>query len=157
MEHQITISALGLFLMTLAIACAPAAETAEDPANVRSAIEEANARYAEAFNRGDAAAATLLYTEDAILLPPGRKMVKGRGAIQESVAANIETNALRSLVLTTSDVQVAGSLAVEVGTHSIQAGVMQDEGKYLRIWKKQEDGSWKLHRNIFNSNRTGTD
>ena len=29
---------------------------------------------------------------------------------------------------------------------------MQDEGKYVVVWKKQEDGSWKLHRDIWNSN-----
>ena len=153
MKHRIILSAVGLLLMAFGVvACAPAAETEEDPAAVRAAIKETNARFAEALNQGDAAAIAALYTEDAIVLPPGQGMVRGRQAIQESMAVDIETNALSDLVLTTSDVQVAGNLAVEVGTYSIQAGAMQDEGKYVVVWKKQEDGSWKLYRDIWNSN-----
>ena len=52
--------------------------------------------------------------------------------------------------LTSSDVQVAGNLAVGVGT--VQAGAMKYEGKYLVVWKKQEDGSWKLYRDMWSSN-----
>ena len=152
MKHQMIGSAVGLLLMAFGVACAPAPETEEGPATVRAAIEETNARFTEAFNQGDTAATAALYTEDAIVLPPGQGMVRGRPAIQESMAADIETNALSGLVLTTSDVRVGGNLAVEVGTYSIQAGAMQDEGKYVVVWKKQEDGSWKLHRDIWNSN-----
>ncbi len=84
MKHRIILSAVGLLLMAFGVvACAPAAETEEDPATVRAAIEETNARFTEAFNQGDAAVATALYTEDAIVLPPGQGMVRGRPAIQE--------------------------------------------------------------------------
>ena len=151
-KHQMIGSAVGLLLMAFGVACAPAAGTEEDPATVRAAIEETNARFTEAFNQGDTAATAALYTEDAIVLPPGQGMVRGQPAIQEFNALDIETNALNGLVLTTSDVQVGGNLAVEVGTYSIQAGAMQDEGKYVVVWEKQEDGSWKLHRDIWNSN-----
>ena len=152
MKHQIMGSAVGLLLMAFGVACAPAAETEEDPATVRAAIKETNTRFTEAFNHGNSAAVAAFYTEDAIALPPGQDMVRGRPAIQEFNAIDIETNALSGLVLTTSDVQVAGNLAVEVGAYSIQAGAMQDEGKYVVVWKKQEDGSWKLYRDIWNSN-----
>ena len=152
MKHQMIGSAVGLLLMAFGVDCAPEAETEEDPATVRAAIKETNARFAEALNQGDAAAMAALYTEDAIVLPPGQGMVRGRPAIQKFNAIDIETNALSDLVLTTSDVQVAGNLAVEIGTLSVQAGAMQNEGKYVVVWKKQEDGSWKLHRDIWNSN-----
>jgi ketosteroid isomerase-like protein len=29
---------------------------------------------------------------------------------------------------------------------------MEDRGKTLNVWKRQADGSWKLHRDIWNSN-----
>ncbi len=123
----------------------------EDLATVWAGIDETNARFMQAFNQGDAAAATALYTEDAILLPPGQDMVIGLQAIQEFLAAYIETNALSGLVLTSSDVQVRGNLAVGVGT--VQSKAMQYEGKYLVVWKKQEEGSWKLYRDMWSSNR----
>jgi ketosteroid isomerase-like protein len=28
---------------------------------------------------------------------------------------------------------------------------MPDSGKYIEIWRKQSDGTWKLVRDIFNS------
>ena len=36
----------------------------------RAAIEAANRKFVEAFNRGDAAAVAALYVDDAKLLPP---------------------------------------------------------------------------------------
>jgi len=29
---------------------------------------------------------------------------------------------------------------------------MEDQGKTLQVWKKQVDGSWKIHRDIWSSN-----
>ena len=49
----------------------------------RAGIEAANAKFSEAFDRGDAAAVAALYTEDAIVFPPDSEMVKGRQAIGE--------------------------------------------------------------------------
>ena len=122
----------------------------EDLATVWAGIEETNARFMEAFNQGDAAAATALYTEDAILFPPGHDMVRGLQAIQEFLAAYIETNVLSGLVLTSSDVQAGGNLAV--GAVNVQGLTSGYEGKALVVWKKQEDGSWKLYRDMWSSN-----
>ena len=45
-----------------------------------------------------------------------------------------------------------GDTAIEVSKYTLQGegGQVLDEGKYIIIWK-QEDGQWKLHRDIFNS------
>ena len=50
---------------------------------VEQALSEGSRSFAEAYNRGDAAAAADHYTEDAVLLPPNREMVSGKRAIQE--------------------------------------------------------------------------
>src|ERR1043166_6933950 len=47
----------------------------------KAAIEAVNAKWTELFNKGDFAGVASLYTEDAIALPPGSSMVKGRTAI----------------------------------------------------------------------------
>jgi len=51
---------------------------AQDKATIQSLSDQ----FAKAFNTGDAAAVAALYTEDAIILPPGGEMMKGRSAIQ---------------------------------------------------------------------------
>lgn len=148
MKIRIALFALAI----LFAACAPPAEPPPDVNAVRAAIEAVNAQFMEAFNKGDAAAVAALYSEDAIVLPPGQTMTSGRQAIQEGTAADIANYSLSGLKLTTSDVQVSGDYAVEVGNYSIQAGAVQDEGKYLVVWKKGADGSWKLYRDAWNSN-----
>ena len=47
----------------------------------QAAIDAANAKWIELFNKGDYAGVSQLYTEDAVALPPGSPMVKGRAAI----------------------------------------------------------------------------
>lgn len=151
MKYRIILAALGLILLVISGACAPQAETV-DPAAVRAAIEENNAQFEEAFNQGDAAAVAALYTEDAIAMPPGQEMASGRAAIEQGMNADLENFALSGLSLTTTDVEVSGDLAVEVGTYSIKAGDLEDNGKYVVVWKKQDDDTWKIHRDIWNSN-----
>src|SRR5262245_57748127 len=39
--------------------------------------------FAAAFNRGDMAAVTDMYADDAVVMPPGSNMIKGRNAIRD--------------------------------------------------------------------------
>ena len=55
--------------------------------------------------------------------------------------------------LETLEVQGSGDFAYEVGTYTLSGkrqGDHTDRGKYIVIWKN-EDGQWKLHRDIFNT------
>ena len=46
--------------------------------DLRSEIEDASARFTEAFNRQDAEAVSQLYTEDCALMPTGVDIINGR-------------------------------------------------------------------------------
>jgi len=50
------------------------------------------------------------------------------------------------------EVEDHGDTAIEVGKYTLKGeeGQVLDTGKYTVIWK-QEEGQWKLHRDIFNS------
>jgi hypothetical protein len=48
----------------------------------KATIQSLNDKFAQAFNAGDAAGLATLYTEEAVILPPGAEMMKGRTAIQ---------------------------------------------------------------------------
>jgi ketosteroid isomerase-like protein len=59
------------------------------------------------------------------------------------------------------DVLVGGDLAVETGTYewTVQpkkGKAMLDKGNYVTVWRRQPDGSWKIVRDISNSDRAGT-
>ena len=54
------------------------------------------------------------------------------------------------------EIQGQGDMAYDRGTYSMAvtpagAAPIEDHGKYLTIWRKQADGSWKVARAIFNS------
>jgi uncharacterized protein (TIGR02246 family) len=120
----------------------------------RAAIETGNARFSELYGRGDVTAIAALYTEDAIVFPPGADMAKGRQAIEEFWRATRDSG-VTSVTLTTVDVGESGDLAYEVGTAllTIQPEAQEPamaSAKYVVVWKRQTDGSWQLHRDIWN-------
>lgn len=121
----------------------------------RAAIEAANAEFSQAFARGDAKALAAMYTSDAILFPPDSDMIRGNEAIGEFWKATRD-GGVQSAALTTIDVGRSGDVAYEAGKVSltIQATGKKPTtavAKYVVVWKRQGDGSWKLHRDIWNS------
>jgi uncharacterized protein (TIGR02246 family) len=124
------------------------AETAEE------GIKAASAKFEDAFNGGDGAAVGALYTEHAAVLPPDGARVDGNAAIAEFWQGAIDAG-LKDLDLQTVEVLDAGDLAVEVGKVSLTTSgsvgkAVPVAGKYIVVWQRGDDGSWRLHRDIWN-------
>ena len=120
----------------------------------RAAIDAANAKFSEAFARGDAKALAAMYTPDAIAFPPDSEMIRGNEAIGNFWKTTRDTG-VQSATLTTVDVGRSGDVAYEVGKVSLTIQPVGKEAttaadKYVVVWKRQSDGSWKLHRDIWN-------
>lgn len=118
-------------------------------------IEAANKAFADAYNEGDAKGVAAKYTEDAALLPPDGKRVDGQDAIATFWKGAMD-GGLKNLTLTTVEVDSREDLAFEVGAFTLDApgegGTMSTiAGKYIVVWKKGEDGVWRLHRDIWNA------
>jgi len=121
----------------------------------RGDIEAANAKFTEAFARGDTKAFSAMYTSDAIAFPPDSEMIRGNEAIGDFWKATRESG-VRGAALTTVEVSRSGDVADEVGTISLTiqpAGKEQTMAmaKYVVVWKRQADGTWKVHRDVWNS------
>ncbi len=121
--------------------------------DVATAIKAGNAKLMQALADEDAAAATNCYTADAQLLPPGAPMVEGHDAIKQYWTAGIGAGA-GGLKLVSGEVRDWDDEAYEVGTYtiSLEDGTVVDTGKYIVLWKRV-DGVWKLHRDIWNSDK----
>lgn len=150
-------------------ACTPAEEattdsaagvataTAADAGEARQAIEAANARFVEAVKRGDTTDAVVAnYADDAIVMAPGTEAWRGRDAVRRGFAGMTTAAPVREMSLKVDDVMVGGDLAVESGTYEMTmqprtGAEVKDKGKYLVVWKRQADGSWKIVRDVFNS------
>ena len=126
---------------------------AEDK-QVRAEIEAANDKLVAALNGGDAAGIAVLYTEDAMLLPPNSEMLEGREAVQAFWQGGIDMG-IKEATLETEVVEARGNAAYEVGKYTMiieppGGPTISDRGKYLVVWKRQE-GSWKLHADSWNT------
>ena len=61
--------------------------------------------------------------------------------------------AITDFTVNTSDVMLAGDLAIETGTAAMTTKMKdgpeeKNQLKYLTVWKRQADGGWKIIRDI---------
>ncbi|RWB96825.1 MAG: DUF4440 domain-containing protein [Mesorhizobium sp.] len=122
--------------------------------SAREDIEAALPKFTDAFNSGNAAAVGQLYTEDAALLPPDGKRVDGRKGVEEFWQGAIN-GGMKNLTLKALEVEESANLAYEVGAFTLDVpskdGALSTlAGKYIVVWKKGGDGTWRLHRDIWN-------
>lgn len=162
---QLRTTAALLAMLSLA-ACAPAgtdtaatdsaATAMADPMAVRQAIDAGNARAAAAMNSNDVEGWLANYTADAIVMAPNQPAWRGTDGIRAGAKGLMDMFAVSNASFTTEEVKVSGDLAVETGTFEMtmtpkQGKAVTDKGKYIAIWERQADGSWKITRDIFNS------
>ena len=119
----------------------------------RTAIRQADETDMKMTNAKDWKGDLALYSEDAILLPPNQAAVQGKAAIQAWDEAFPPFSNFQEQSL---EIEGQGDLAYDRGTYSMTvtpagAAPIEDHGKYLTIWRKQADGSWKISRVMFNS------
>jgi uncharacterized protein (TIGR02246 family) len=130
------------------------ASATADPAHVRQAIDQNNARLIAAFVAGDAAGAAALFDDDAVLMLPGVPQLTGRAAIEQALDAFFGGVKYHSIVANVQEVQYFGDYALEMGTSvfTYEAGgrTIVDQGKYVVGWKRQPGGEWKIHRDVSN-------
>jgi ketosteroid isomerase-like protein len=104
------------------------------------------------FNEGDALRTAANYTDDAQILAPQHPAVQGKTAIVAFFKANIDKYLGFGNDSTWS--LVRGDVAIEQGVYSVRnvrVGENVESGKYIRIWKKTNNGTWKLYRDMYSS------
>ncbi len=141
--------------LTALSACA-AIEEGPDPA---AGIAASSTAFEAAYNSGDAAGLTALYTVDAALLPPNMAQIDGREGIQALWQSFIDAD-VSDIDLNTVELEVHGASASEVGTFTLtapdgQGGRVTAGGKFIVLWQLGEDGVWRLHRDIWNNKPAG--
>jgi len=110
-------------------------------------------RLAAAFNSGDSARIAQLYSEDAILMPPGAKMIKGRDGVEKYWRTAVRTvmdSKLTAVELKSID--QAG--AQEIGSFTARsrgAHPREIDGKFVILWRKAGD-DWQVAVDIWNAN-----
>ena len=132
-----------LVLAGLASACAGAsvAENSE-------ALMNRDREWATTVN--DADKFLSFFAADATVSPSGMPKVTGSDALRE-MWKQMSSAPGFSLTFSAARGVVSGDLGYTTGTYKSSMGGMNEVGKYVFVWKKQSDGSWKVVEDIFNA------
>lgn len=146
-------------LVILLSGCAPKVDA---PADVQ-AIKDANTAWDEAWTAGDADALASLYADNAVVMAPNRPArVPGKDALRASskkyFAQFKDEN--RSVL---KGARVSGDLAVAWGTQETKTTAkaggnpVQDKTKWITVYQRQLDKSWKIVWEMYNSDLPAPD
>lgn len=97
------------------------------------------------------------YADDAIAYPPNAPACQGRAAAEKAWAAYfVEPTFTISWKTLHAQVSESGELGFTSGSFEDSfkgpdGKLVSEKGKYLCVWKKQKDGSWKAIHDMWNS------
>ena len=131
-------------------------QVAGDVATIRSTLEATNKAFADAMLKGDAAAMTAMYADDAISYQQYSEPVRGKANIAKSIGDWFAGMKYAEASATIDEIYPVGTdMVLEIGSYSGKGTTLgkpsEDHGRYMNLWKRQADGSWKLFRDISNS------
>ncbi len=130
----------------------------EDMSKIKAMLQEMNEKWVKAELAGDNETILSLYADDAVSLPSYSPMIEGKDAISESMEKSKEAGfKFTDFKLTTLNVHASGDLVYEIGKYEMTFTMkgmdkpVKDEGKYLTVYQKQEDGSLKIKAGMWNT------
>jgi ketosteroid isomerase-like protein len=114
---------------------------------------EATTQYGGAIVAGDFDKIRSLMGDDIVLMPTEAQAANGLDAAMQFMeeGPGIEGS------INPEQVEGSGNLAYVRGNFDLtfiinDSTQVPDKGKYIEVWKKQDDGSWKVVVDIWNSN-----
>ncbi len=154
-----TVRIIASGLLVGALGCADASnERAPSEAEVAAAradIAQAIRSWAEVWKSGDATAAAAGFTVDAINMRPGAANDNGRTAVEGMARDFLSTVTINEVTFTTQELDIYGDIAYELGTfvqrYTDGGAEVTQRSRYMAVWRREDDGTWKYHRFLFNN------
>ena len=115
----------------------------------------ADREFAAAVAEGGAEAWASWFDEDGAIIQPRVGEIRGRAAIRDFMAALDDPSVSLSWEPVRADIAASGELGWTTGSY-VSSSVAPDgtpqrgEGRYVSIWRRQEDGSWKVVMDLGN-------
>ncbi len=144
-------------LLVLAVSgCAPQVDVEADKAAIRdlSDVQWLNAEQAK-----DVDTVLSFFADDASSFPPNASIVTGIEAIRARLSEEYSGPRFAISWQTTKvEVSRSGDLAYSHGTHEVtvndpEGNPVTDKGKWVTVWEKQPDGTWKVVVDIWNTDQ----
>jgi len=137
------------------VACTPAQQI--DTQAELSALRNVAESYQQAASAKDAAAVVTFYADEAIMVPPNAQRVEGIENVRNYRFGFIETPGVElSFEIVRAEVSQSGDMGWTIALAHIT--IARPEGppgrdlvRDFHVWKKQQDGSWKIVVDMWNS------
>jgi uncharacterized protein (TIGR02246 family) len=149
-----------VLLVSFGCMATTARPAADASAQARVEITRARDAFWAAHERGDAKGLAMQLTNDAVLFAPDMGEVRGRTAIEDAARQMFAQLSVRNFKILSQELDICGDTAYELTTYSetLQpAGAAANDvrGRYLIVWRRDTDGAWRVHRNLFNFDASG--
>ena len=141
--------ATGAVAVLMLASCAggsPGAGKNADTVAEAKALAKLDDDWSAAAATRDAGRVAAFYAEDAIAYPPNEPVAVGRAAAEKVWAAYF-ADSTYTISWKTDHADVVGDLGYTAGAYQDSFG----KGKYLCVWKRQGDGSWKAIHDMWNT------
>lgn len=142
------------FGVLLATSCAPKAVDTDAIAKTLSQLDDDWSKVAASKN---AEAVAAFYSDDAIAYPPNEPAAVGRAAAQKVWAGYFADSTFTiSWKTDHAGASASGDLGFTAGTYEDSfmgplGNRINEKGKYLCVWAKQADGTWKAVHDMWNT------
>jgi ketosteroid isomerase-like protein len=134
-------------------------DAATEAARIRAKFDETGAAFTAESDPERAADIYLaMHTVDAVLMVPGAPAVVGHAGIRPFIVEFVKNYEFAFPDWTSEELLVSGDLAVHrfTGTAlmiSRETGdTIAEDRKYLDVWRRGDDGEWRVARHIYNMN-----
>ncbi len=139
------------FRSTLVAALMMPLSASADEASDKAAIRALWESYAAHRVAGDTDQWLGLWDENGIQMPPGmpaRSIESLRPKLPDAWAASPRD----AMEIAPEEIVVTDGWAYTRGTYTADAADSHFEGKFMTILRRQNDGTWRIYRDIFNPN-----
>jgi ketosteroid isomerase-like protein len=139
-----------LLLLALLIPLPTLAQTAPTSASARASIDAGNQAWIDGVKSGDVAPIIATYAEHSVDCGPTGTCIEGQPQIDRHMKTGYAKlgHATSASVSSWGSTQ-SGDFVYEWGqAQAAFAGGKNIVDKYLTVWQRQPDGSWKIFRNL---------
>ena len=141
----------------VALTLASCMQQQTDVTSLKKAIDDYTAASTSAMMSGDPNKSISFYDDSAVVLAPNFEVVRGRDAIMKWNSSMAQTGMkFVDVSFTTTDYYASGNVGYNYGEYAMTMSApsmpeMKDKGKYVDIWRQQQDGSWKIRVETWNT------
>lgn len=146
------------FIISLFLILAFKNNLAQDMSEMQAKVDQWNKDICKAMLANDQESILNFYADDVISLPSYAQMIMGKDNLKEAMMKqDTMSSKMTDFNLVSKKLIMNGDLLLDVGTYDLTMNIqgmdepVMDHGKYLTVYEKQNDNSWKIKVETWNS------